>query len=330
MSTVQLAIVAALALAVSGCAAEPTISLPLKLVADVPIEHASSRFDYESVDPASGRLFIADLAGSRVLVFDLQANRFITAIDGVTKVHGILAVPERGTVYASATGDDEVSLIDAHSLAPGKRIPAGHYPDGMAWAPRQAKLYVSDEHGDTVGVIDAVRRVLLAKIPVGGEVGNTQYDNADGMIYSNVQTLGEMVVIDPATDREVRRIKVPGCESNHGLLIDPTRQLAYVACEDNAKMVTVSLATEKVIDAQSVGSGPDVLAYDPALHRLYVAAESGPLAVFDVTKTKPVKVGFARVANNAHVVGVDPATHRVYFPLRDVGGRPVLRVMEPG
>jgi hypothetical protein len=32
---------------------------------------------------------------------------------------------------------------------------------------------------------------------------------------------------------------------------------------------------------------------------------------------------------NAHVVAVDPATHRVYFPLQNVGGKPVMRVMEP-
>lgn len=321
----------ALALASAGCDAAPgqRIPLPLKLVADVPIEHPSSRFDYESIDPTTGLLFIADLAGSRVLVFDTRANRFVKAIEGVAKVHGVLAVPERGMVYASATGDDQLAAIDAKSFAVRARVPAGHYPDGIAWAPKQGKLYVSDEHGNTVAVIDAARSTPLAKIPVGGEVGNTQYDSADEMIYSNVQTLGEMVVIDPANDREVRRIKVPGCDSNHGLSINPARQLAYVACEDNARLVTISLASGAVIDSQPVGSGPDVLAYDPGMKRLYMAAESGPLTVFDMSAEKPVKIGEAKLANNAHVVAVDPATHRVYFPLRDVSDRPVLRVMEP-
>jgi YVTN family beta-propeller protein len=322
---------ALLTLASAGCAAkpEPSIPLPLKLVADIPIEHASSRFDYESLDPATGLLFIADLAGSHVLVFDTRANRFVHTIEGVAKVHGVLAVPARGMVYASATRDDQLAVIDATTFAVRARIPAGHYPDGIAWAPNQGKLYVSDEHGNSVAVIDAARGTLLAKIPVGGEVGNTQYNSADGMIYSNVQTRGEMVVIDPATDREVRRIKVPGCESNHGLSVDPTRQLAWVACEDNARLVTLSLVSGTVIDSQSVGAGPDVLAWDPGLKRLYVAAESGPLTVFDVSTDKPLRIGAAKLADNAHVVAVDPATHRVYFPLRNVGGRPVLRVMEP-
>ena len=40
------------------------------------------------------------------------------------------------------------------------------------------------------------------------------------------------------------------------------------------------------------------------------------------------EVGRGFVGPNAHTVAVDPATHRVYFPLADVGGRPVLRVMD--
>jgi hypothetical protein len=32
---------------------------------------------------------------------------------------------------------------------------------------------------------------------------------------------------------------------------------------------------------------------------------------------------------HAHSVAVDPATHLVYFPLENVGGQPVLRIMAP-
>ena len=34
-------------------------------------------------------------------------------------------------------------------------------------------------------------------------------------------------------------------------------------------------------------------------------------------------------APNAHVVAVDPAKHRVYFPLQHVGGKPMIRVLDP-
>jgi hypothetical protein len=37
----------------------------------------------------------------------------------------------------------------------------------------------------------------------------------------------------------------------------------------------------------------------------------------------------AYLAPSVHVVAVDPATHLAYFPLKDVGGRSVLRVTTP-
>ena len=35
---------------------------------------------------------------------------------------------------------------------------------------------------------------------------------------------------------------------------------------------------------------------------------------------------FGFFAANAHTVAVDSRTHRVYWPLQDVGGKPVLRI----
>ena len=55
---------------------------------------------------------------------------------------------------------------------------------------------------------------------------------------------------------------------------------AFIACEDNNKLLVLDLDTRKVTASFDVGDGPDVLAYDPALNHLYVPAESGPVSVF--------------------------------------------------
>ncbi len=72
-----------------------------------------------------------------------------------------------------------------------------------------------------------------------------------------------------------------------------------------------------------------MLAYDQGLHRLYVASESGVVSIFDEKHRTLVPVASAKLAENAHTVAVDQATHRVYFPLQDIDGHPVLRIMEP-
>jgi hypothetical protein len=40
------------------------------------------------------------------------------------------------------------------------------------------------------------------------------------------------------------------------------------------------------------------------------------------------ELGRGFVGPNAHSVAVDPATHRVYFPLENLQGHPVLRIMQ--
>ena len=127
----------------------------------------------------------------------------------------------------------------------------------------------------------------------------------------------------------VDRIDLPGARENHGLLIEPERRRAFIACEGNAKLLVLDLQTKKITASFDVGGQPDVLAYDPGLHRLYVAGEAGIVSMFDVEPGMTSKVGEALLGPHAHVVGVDTSTHYVFFPLEDVGGRTVLRILRP-
>ena len=303
--------------------------LPLQPLADVPLGGHATRLDYASVDTHRHLLFIAHLGDSAVIVFDTGTQQLSRRINGISEVHGVLAVPELDTAYASATGTNEIVAIDEGTLAVTARMPGGVYPDGIAYAPAAHKLYVSDEAGRTETVIDVRTRQRLATIPLGGEAGNSQYDPATRHIFVNVQTLGELIEIDPATDRVTARIKLPGAQSNHGLLIEPQQRRAFIACEHNRRLLVLDLETRQVTGSFEVGETPDVLAYDPGLQYLYVATESGVVSLFKAEPREIRLLGSGHVGPNAHVAAVDPATHKVFFPLKSVGGQPVLRIMSP-
>jgi DNA-binding beta-propeller fold protein YncE len=119
-----------------------------------------------------------------------------------------------------------------------------------------------------------------------------------------------------------------GIESPHGVALDVASRLAFVAGEENHKLAVVDLTTMKVLATHSVGTDPDVLAFDPGLKRLYVSAESGNVTVFREQGKTLVSEGELYMPH-AHTVCVDPDTHLVYFPLQDIDGHPVLRIMEP-
>jgi YVTN family beta-propeller protein len=304
-------------------------ALRLRSVADVPLGGTTTRMDYESLDPDRHLLFIAHLGDSAVIVFDTRAQRVITRIEGVSKVHGVLAIPELARVYASATGSNEVVAIDEGTFKITARVAGGIYPDGMAYAPEAHKLYVSDEHGATETVIDVRTNQRVATIPLGGEVGNSQYDPATKHVFAKVQTRAQLIEIDPLTDKVVARVDLEGAQGNHGLLIEPGQHRAFIACEDNHKLLVLDLETRKVTASFDVGEGPDVLAYDPGLRYLYVAAESGTVSIFNAQSRQVSPAGAVQIGPNAHVVAVDPDSHLSFFPLKNLGGRTVLRIMSP-
>ncbi|HVB33299.1 MAG TPA: YncE family protein [Patescibacteria group bacterium] len=316
------------ALAAGLGAAAPSRPLPLKIERDVPLPGRTTRFDYETIDPRTGLLFIAHLGDSRVLVFSTAKQELIGQIPAVADVHGVLAIASLERVYASATGRNEVVAIDERSLAVTARIPGGVYPDGLAYDPADRELFVSDEAGRTDTVIDTSRNRPVATIALGGEAGNTRFDPATGRMYVDVQTLDRLVAIDPKTRRIVASYPLPGCRHDHGLYIDARRRLALVACDGNAKLLTFDLRLMRVTGIASVGRDPDVLAFDASLGRLYVASESGVVAAFAEKGRRLVKLGQSYLAREAHSVAVD-TEHRVYFPLQNVNGHPVLRIMLP-
>ena len=311
-------------MSVAHAAAAP---LPLKAVADIPLGGLTTRLDYESLDAARHLLFIAHLGDSAVIAFDTRSQRVVARIDGVSSVHGVLVIPELGKVYASATGTNEVVAIDEQTFKITARMPGGVYPDGMAYVPELHKLYVSDEHGSTDTVIDVNTNSRVATIQLGGEVGNTQYDPDLKHIFVNVQTRRQLIEIDPVTDQIVARIDLPGADGNHGLLIEPKQRRAFIACEGNDKLLVLDLGSRKVLASFDVGKDPDVLAYDPSFGDLYVAGEAGIVSLFKIKEGQATKIGEGLLGPNAHIVAVDPQTHVSYFPLKNVGGKTILRIM---
>src|SRR3989441_328516 len=306
-----------------------TARAPLRLVADEQLPGNASRFDYQSLESASGRLFISHMGAGQLVVFDVGAGRVIGNLDGFPTVTGVLAVPTEHRAYASATGDHAVVVVDDSTLQIVARVPGPRFPDGIAYAPAERWVFVSDESGRRDFVIDAATNTVVAQIELGGEAGNTQYDAGSHCVIVAVQTANQLAVIDPATATIVPRVTfAKAVRDPHGFSIDAPSRLAFISGQESGTLGVLDLRTLQLRQVLPIGSDPDVLAFDPALGRLYVAAESGIVAVFEERDGSLAQLGWYR-APKAHSVAVDPATHRVYLPLADVNGHPVLRVLVP-
>jgi YVTN family beta-propeller protein len=300
----------------------------LRLVADVPLPGPAVRFDYQSLDPTDGRLYIAHMNADQLVVFDTKKREVVANLDGFRRVHGVIAAPQIGRIFASVTGDHQVAVVDRATLKTLARVGNIKYPDGLAYAPSSNRVFVSDEHGDADVVIDAATNSVVATIPLGGGAGNTVYDSGSDRIYVAVHGKNELVTIDPLRAKIAARTPLTVLDDPHGIALDVENRLAFVAGEGNSKLVVVDLRNMQVGPPFSVGRDPDVLAFDSGTKRLYVAAESGHVTVFREANRTLEPEGDLHLPHG-HTVAVDPKTHLVYFPLEDLNGKPVLRIMEP-
>ena len=153
---------------------------------------------------------------------------------------------------------------------------------------------------------------VVARIPLPG--GNSRFDYASldahrGLLFVAHLSASQVVEINIRTGRVVRTI--PGLSLVHGVLVVPAVHTVY--------------ATATAI----VGVEPDVLAFDHNAGRLYVAAESGWVTVLQLHGYR-LRVTYSNyLANDAHVVTVDPVTGRSYFPVLGAsGGHPAMLVCE--
>jgi len=299
-------------------------ALGLRHVEDVQLPGGASRLDYQGLDAARGLLFIAHLGADQVIAYDVHADRVAGVVSGVASPHGLTLDPGHGRAWVSATGTGDVVAIDEGTFAVVARVHVGGEPDGMAFDAATGRLFVSDEGGDGDVVVDTEHAVVVGRIDLGGAAGNTQDDVAGSQVVVAAEAKGQLAFIDPHTMAVEAWMDLPGCRGAHGVALDAARR-AYVACEGNAALLVVDLSTRSVLARFSVGDVPDVLAFDGGASRLYVASESGVVAVFS-TAGDVAKAGQAYLAPAAHTVAVDPDTHRLYFPLEDIGGAAVLRI----
>jgi DNA-binding beta-propeller fold protein YncE len=305
-------------------------NLPLAEVADVALPGGATRFDYQEIDAAHGHLIVAHMNDASALVLNLADGSVAKLLPNIPTPRGVAVGDGRIFITSSPS---QLVVVDGVALTEIGRVTTGSAPDGVGYDPVDHVAGVSDQQDGAVSLIASAGTGQRTQIPLGKETGNVIFDPGRAAFWAavvNAAPPDQLVQIDPAYHRITTRIDLRGCGGAHGVRLHPDGQSAFVACEDNNVLVRVDLASARAVATAPTGGGPDVMAIDPGLGWLYVAAESGDLVVFDIGKPGLVTIDQEHPGDNAHSVAVDPATHRVFFPLMaGSGGKPVMRIMAP-
>ncbi len=303
-------------------------TFPLKRVAVVKLPGNPARFDYQSMDLKYNRLYINEMGAGRLLVFDTKNDKLVAYLKGFTNATGVLAVPSLHRVFISSPkylGDGKVVALNSITLKTEGSAKVGYFPDGISYVPKLKRIFVSNEMGGEISVLNAVNLNHIGVVSLNGEAGMNVYDNKDKIVWVNNQSTNYLLGINPESLKIVRKIKIPHiCKSNHGLLIDAKDGLAFVGCEDSNRLVLMDIKNGLALGIYKVGKIPDVMAFDIKQNVLYVATESGILSIFKLKQKKLFLIGSKYIGDDAHTISINPLSDKVYLPIKDFNAHPVL------
>ena len=286
------------------------------------------RFDYLTIDDEDHWLLSAHLGPGILYVIDARTNKLVKAISGLPRITGVEYVPVLRKVYTSNWGEEKIGVVDLRSMTVVKRHATADKPNGSTYTEPFHKVYVSDTLEEAVAIVDVQKDEILKTLDFKSETGMPQYDSVGRKVYVNLRNTNEVAEIDPANDSVLGIYPIEGCRYNHGMAIDSVHHRAFLLCNGTRTLTIFDLDTHKSLVHLPLPAGADVVKFDPGLGRIYVACSSGFISVFQQDDANHYrKLEDFPVQKMVHSLAVDTATHRVYAPEQQEGGKPVGRMI---
>ncbi len=216
---------------------------------------------------------------------------------------GLAFAPDGHSLYASGGNQDVVyrytwagdtaTLRDSLVLEMHAARAAGtRYPAGLALSPNGRWLYVAENLGDSLAVLDVTTGAVQERVPVGrypyavavAPNGKHVFVSAWGEAFVAAFTVGADGALQPAGHIAAGR-------HPSALLIDAAGQRLYAASASTDRVTVIDVATHTVITTLSdappsgpdEGTTPNALALSDDGARLFVAeADANAIAVFDL------------------------------------------------
>jgi DNA-binding beta-propeller fold protein YncE len=114
------------------------------------------------------------------------------------------------------------------------------------------------------------------------------------------------------------------------MAIDSEQRRLFAVCSGNATLVVFDLETHRVITALKIGSGPDSVAFDPALRRIYSAGKTGKLSIIQQYSLDGyLLLDEIHTHYGAHTLTVDPVSHKVFVAYASLLAHPRIAVFSP-
>jgi len=265
-------------------------------------------FDYLAVDDAGRRVFVSHQ--TEVEVFDLDSNTFVGKVDGMLRVHGIVAVPQYGHGFITSGGNSTVKMFDLKTLASLKDIPAPGGPDGILFEPKTDRVFAFDHKQGHVTVINAKDGSVAGGIEIGGTPEFPATDQ-DGSVWVGLEDESKLVKIDAATMKVVQTMPLAPCDGPTGMDMDRKNRRLFIGC-GNEKMAVVDADKGTVVTTAPIGVHVDATWFDPETKLVFNANRATITVIRQKDKDTYEVVQTIQTLGHANTLAIDHKNHRVF------------------
>jgi YVTN family beta-propeller protein len=260
----------------------------------------------------------------------LPQSSDVSVFSAEPAAHGVVLDPQRRLAYVTRSEVDAVDVFDPSTMKAIARIPVAADPDAILFDSAHGLIYVANAGAHQATLIDPLTRRVMSTIPLGGKPEFATVDPQTRLLYQNLRDIDAVAAVDVAARSVVQRWNLPGCTEPAGMAIDEVGRRLFIACAGNAVLAIFDLDAHRVSASVPIGGGPDAVAFDPELHRIYTAGKAGVLTVIRQRTPEAYEVlDSMKLHYGAHTLAFDPSTHNLFVAYASLLVRPRVAVFAP-
>jgi YVTN family beta-propeller protein len=223
-----------------------------------------------------------------------------------------------------------VDAFDPVKMTTVKRIPVADDPDAIIYDGFDRLMYVSNGDSHVASLIDTSTLTAVGTIQLGGHPEYAVLDPTTRLLYQSLRDINVIIAVDIAKRAVVQRWPLLGCEAPSGLALDQESHRLFIGCSANSVLAVFDLDEHQVVTTLPIGKGPDSVAFDPQLKRIYCTGRAGVLVgVQQIGANEYTVLDSVHLHYGAHTLALDSSTHAVYVACAGLIVSPQVAVFMP-